>query len=304
MRKGYACINLSLGKDTRVNRGMIKRTFLNKGLDYVSNLAYDNILDMQKIIEWNVQNNITAYRMSSDMFPWFTEYEFEQLPNFDKIHKKLQEIGKYCRENNHRVSFHPGPFNCLASPTDTVVEKTISELDKHSQIMNYLGFKANHNTKINIHVGGAYGDKQKTAVRFCQNFAKLNEDTQKRLTIENDDKESLYTINNLYTLIHKKINIPLVFDYHHHYIHNDGMSEKDALDMAVSTWQVQPTVHFSSSKKLFENIENDNKIKIQAHADFIYKKVNTYGHDLCIIFEAKAKDLSVLKYNESYEISE
>lgn len=302
MRYGYACINLSLD-DVKVNRGMVKRTFLSKGLEYVSELSYKNLIDLEKIIHWNIENGIKAYRMSSDMFPWMSEYNFNDLPNIEKIKEKLKDIGSYCRKNNHRLSYHPGPFNVLGSPKQNVVDNTISELNKHSEIFDLMGFDANHNTKINIHVGGAYGDKLSTTKRFCENYNKLDEHTKNRLTVENDDKESLYTVKDLYDLIHKNIGIPIVFDYHHHTIKNDGMNEKDALDIATSTWKdIEPVVHFSSPKKIYENIENDNKIKMQSHADFIYDKINTYGKDLCIIFESKAKDLSLLKYNEKFNI--
>jgi UV DNA damage endonuclease len=296
MRYGYACINLSLGEKIRVNRGMIKRTFLSKGLNYVSELAYQNILDMQKIVEWNVKNDTLAYRMSSDMFPWFTEYEFKQLPNYEKIVNKLSEIGNYSKKNDLRLSFHPGPFNCLASPTESVVEKTISELEKHSEIMDFMNLEKTPNSKINIHVGGAYGDKKKTAKRFCENWDKLSDNLKSRLTVENDDKSSLFTTKDLYDLIYKNIKIPLVFDYLHHRLKNDGDSEEEALKMAVSTWRGYiPCVHFSSSKKIFENKEGTN-IKEQAHADYIYEEIKTYGEDLCIILESKAKDLAVIKY--------
>ena len=53
---GYACINMGLSnqpKSKRVttNRSMIRRTFLDKGLPYASELALQNCLDLEKIIE-------------------------------------------------------------------------------------------------------------------------------------------------------------------------------------------------------------------------------------------------------------
>ncbi|MFW6009431.1 MAG: UV DNA damage repair endonuclease UvsE [archaeon] len=300
MELGYASINLTLGKDVKVNRGMIKRTFKSKGINYAGELAFKNILDLEKIIKWNIKNNILVYRMSSDMFPWMSEYNIHEIPNFNQIKNKLIEIGNICKCEGHRVSFHPGPFNCLASPTENVVNKTIKELNQHSEIMDIMGFEANHNTKINIHIGGSYKDKEKTAKRFNENFYKLDKNTQKRLTIENDDKLNLYTVKELYDLIYKKIKIPIVFDYHHHLLNSGNLSEEKALYLAISTWNgIKPTFHYSSSKKIYEN--NDNtKIKKQSHADYIYNKINTYGKNFCIILESKAKDLSVLKYKKDY----
>ena len=51
--------------------------------------------------------------------------------------------------------------------------------------------------------------------RFCKNFERLSESVQGRLTVENDDKESMYSVKDL-MYIHERIGIPIVFDYHHH----------------------------------------------------------------------------------------
>ena len=45
MNLGYACINLTLSNNkpkVTTNRSMIKKTFLNKGFDYVSELSLLN----------------------------------------------------------------------------------------------------------------------------------------------------------------------------------------------------------------------------------------------------------------------
>ena len=94
---GYACINMALSypkewgdmpKGTpriTTNRSMIRRTFNERGLEYASALALQNCLDLEKIIEWNEQHDIKFYRMSSDIFPWASEYDFEELPDFEAI---------------------------------------------------------------------------------------------------------------------------------------------------------------------------------------------------------------------------
>ena len=82
--------------------------------------------------------------------------------------------------------------------------------------------------------------------RFCANFKLLPNSVKSRLTIENDDKESMYSVRDL-MYIHDKLGIPIVFDFHHHKFCNGGLSEKDALDLAVSTWpkSIRPVVHYS-----------------------------------------------------------
>ena len=69
MELGYACINSTL-QNTRgitTNRGMRQKTFNEKGLDYVSELALQNVKDLVTIIKWNEEKDIKLFRMSSFM---------------------------------------------------------------------------------------------------------------------------------------------------------------------------------------------------------------------------------------------
>jgi UV DNA damage endonuclease len=131
--------------------------------------------------------------------------------------------------------------------------------------------------------------------RFCENFEKLSDSVRKRLTIENDDKASMYSVKDL-MYIHHKIGIPIVFDYHHHQFCTGDLTEQQALILAVSTWNksgVKPEVHYSESKALHES---DAKIKPQAHSDYITNLPDTYNIDVDIMVEAKAKELAILPF--------
>jgi UV DNA damage endonuclease len=295
MNIGYACINMTLGSQkTKVttNRGMVRKTFDAKGLPYVSELVIQNIKDLSTIIRWNESNGIKFYRMSSDMFPWMSEYNFEDLPNYQTISKLLKDAGDLSKKYNHRLTFHPGPFNVLASPNNDVVIKTISELNKHSQIMDMMGLSTTPYNKINIHVGGVYGDKLSALQRWCDNFHLLDKNTINRTTIENDDKISAYTVKDL-MFIHEQTSVPIVFDYHHHTCHSDGMTHQEALSLATSTWSnnITPIVHVSEPR--------DEK-NFRAHHDYVLTEINTYGYDVDIMMEAKAKELAVLEYNKKF----
>lgn len=295
MKLGYACINMTLGSQKpriTTNRGMIRKTFDSKGLSYVSELVLQNIRDLIEVIKWNHKNGINFYRMSSDMFPWMSEYEFSDLPDYNKIKNLLSGVGKLADDYNQRLTFHPGPFNVLASPSEDVVSKTIVELNKHSQIMDLMGLSTTPYNKINIHVGGVYGDKQSALQRWVDNFKLLDDNTKSRMTIENDDKTSAYTVRDL-MFIHEHTGIPIVFDYHHHTCHPDGMSHQEALEMAISTWStdITPIVHVSEPR--------DEK-KFRAHHDYVLSEVDTYGHDVDIMLEAKAKELALLEYRNKF----
>jgi UV DNA damage endonuclease len=115
-----------------------------------------------------------------------------------------------------------------------------------------------------------------------------------RLTVENDDKGSMYSVKDL-MYIYKKIGIPIVFDYHHHGFCTGDLTEEEALKLAAETWPkgIKQLVHYSESKALHEG---DTKQKPQAHSDYINSLPNTYGLDLDIMVEAKAKELAILPF--------
>lgn len=288
MNLGYACINMSLGKKVTTNRTMIKRTFLEKGLDYVSDCVIQNVADLEKIIDWNEQNGIKMYRMSSDMMPWATEYQFEQLKDWNEIAIILKRCGEKATQYGQRLSFHPGPFNVLVSPKEAVVQNTINDLEVHGRLMDALGLSKTPYNKINIHCNGVYGDKKSAMDRFIDNFKFLSDSVKSRLTIENDDKASMYSVKDL-MYIHNAIKIPIVFDYHHHTFNTGNLSEQDALELAMSTWPkgITPAVHYSESKM---------GSKPQAHSDYIERIPETYGNVVDIMVEAKQKDLAIIKF--------
>jgi UV DNA damage endonuclease len=295
MNLGYACINMTLSKDKiTTNRSMIKKTFLQKGINYCSELALLNVIDMEKIVHWNVQNGIYLFRTSSNVFPWGSEYDLETLPHIDEIKTVLKRIGDYARENGVRLTCHPGPFNVLGSPNPNVIKNTMIDLELHGRVFDMMGLTHSPYNKINIHCNGTYGDKVETLKRWCSNFNLLSDSVKTRLTIENDDKASMYSVKDLMQ-VHECVGIPIVFDYHHHQFCTGDMSEEQALKLAYTTWPdgITPSVHYSESKALHEN---NSKIKMQAHSDYINKLPDTYGLDVDIMVEAKMKELAILPF--------
>ena len=297
MGLGYACINLTLAKNNpkiTTNRSMVKKTFLNKGAIYAGELALQNVKDIIKILEWNLKNNIFLFRISSDIFPWASHYNISNLPQYNEIKDKLLEAGNFAKKNNIRITAHPGPFNVLVSPNENVIKNTFIDLKMHGELFDMMKLEKSVYNKINIHCNGVYGDKKSAMERFCTNYKKLPTSIQSRLTVENDDKETMYSVKDL-MFIHEKIGIPIVFDYHHHKFCTGGLSEKEALKLAISTWpkNIKPVVHYSESKSVHEK---NNKIKLQAHSDYIHNIPNTYGYDLDIMVEAKAKELAIADF--------
>ena len=288
MNIGYACINMQLsypqkygGKEKGVKpittgRSMIKRTFQTKGVDYASEIALANAMDLDKIIDWNIMNGYKFFRITSGLAPWKSEYEWTDLKDLKQIQMYLHSAGVKVDTHGVRITCHPGPFNVLTSPHEHVVENCVGDLTMHGDTFDMMNLTRTPYNKINIHIGGAYGDKESSMERFCKNFDRLPDSVKTRLTVENDDKASMYSVKDLYY---------------------GGLSEKEALEMAMSTWpkDIVPVVHYSESRS---KEQLDESIRPQAHSDYVYDYIDNYGHNIDIMIEAKHKELAVAKYLE------
>ncbi len=317
MQVGYACINQTLGGScdrtfketgsrckscfkclggkakhkTYTNRTCIARTF---DIPSVNQKILDNLDDLLTILRWNESNGIRFMRLSSEIFPFMSHdrlgYAIDDLPSCDIIKSKLRQIGDYATTNAHRLTSHPGPYNVLGSKNPDVVRRAVNELNLHSHIFDLMGFEPSHYNKINIHIGSGAGDHDATIVRFINNFALLDPNCRRRLTLENDDKARMYSVNDLMT-VYESTGIPIVFDYHHHQFCTGGLTEQQALLLAVSTWPngITPVVHYSESRVLEQGGDKPSP----AHSDLCHGPMNLYGQDVDVMIEAKFKELSI-----------
>jgi UV DNA damage endonuclease len=303
-RYGYCCINMTLGegkKENRIttNRSMVKKTFLERGLGYASENALLNAKDLIKVIKWNNDNGIKMYRMSSDIFPWASEYEFPDLPHFEEIRQALLEAGDEAKRCGQRITFHPSPYGVLASVREDVVKNALKDLRQHAEIMDLMGLDQTHFYPINIHVNTTQPTKEEAAERFCNHFHLLSDNVKKRLVVEVDDKKSQFTAVDLYEMVHKKIGVPITFDYLHNKCNPSVHTEQEALALCLSTWPegIPAITHYSDSRRNHE----DPTAKEVAHSDWLYEKIETYGMDFDIELEVKMKEKALLEYNTKIE---
>ena len=296
---GYACINTELRKiGVTTNRGCKAATLKKSGIQYASKLALENAKDLYKTIVWNHQNGINFFRISSDVLPWGSKINIEDYPDYNEIRSVLELAGKFANTHGQRLTTHPGPFNLLASPKEDVVLNTIGDLEMHSKFFDLLNLSESPYNKINIHIGATYGNRESAARTWLTNFKRLSSACRSRLTVENDDKASMFSVKDLYSMIHSEVGVPIVFDYHHHKFCTGELSEQDALELAISTWpkDIVPVTHYSESKSLHEN---DSTIRLQAHSDFITGTINTYGNTIAVMIEAKAKEQALITYKKN-----
>jgi UV DNA damage endonuclease len=289
---GYCCINTGLqSQGITTNRGMIKRTFDNKGIVYASELALANVKDLVKILRWNAEHNVKVFRMGSNILPWASQYDLQDLPNYYQILDELQLAGDIAESTNQRLSFHPDHFVKLGSAKPEVTLNSIRELELHSTIMDLMGLPTSYHSPINIHVGMNFS--QDVIDRWIAAYNKLSDNCKSRLVVENDDKSSGFSVQQLYDNIHTVINIPITFDYFHHEFHPDGLTTEQAAKLAASTWGIHtPLFHYSESKLVNENADCNPR----AHSDYVYGSISDFNMTLDIDLEAKAKEDALLKY--------
>lgn len=299
----YACINTVLSsKKIRCNRRCTKKTLKEKGLFHISRLAQQNLRDLLTILEWNLDNKIMHFRVPEDVFCWFSEYEYENLPEFDIVFSLLEKVGSFCKENQMTLGSHPSQYHVLGSDNENTVEKTIHSLNQQAKMFVMMGLNRPKDLRnINIHLGTTKLGKEKSAIRFLKAWERLADHTKERLTLEEDDKSSMYTIKDLYEMIHVHTGLSLVADCHH-YICNDNnkIPIHESFNLASSTWpkDIDPIAHMSSSKTLEDSNYKGN---MRAHSDYILEAIPVSPtRKTRFELEAKMKEQSVLRYREQF----
>ncbi|MFB5193808.1 UV DNA damage repair endonuclease UvsE [Neobacillus sp. KR4-4] len=256
-----------------------------------------NLNHTLRMLYYNLAHELELYRMSSSIVPLATHPEV----NWDFVtpfRTEWLEIGELVKKKKLRVSFHPNQFTLFTSPQTKITENAVVDMRYHYRMFEAMGLE--QEGLINIHIGGAYGDKQKTLPRFHQNLTTLPAPIKQVMTLENDDK----TYNAEETLAAcEKEAIQFVFDYHHHMANLSKTSLEELLPRIFRTWEHGhgphgiPKVHISSPK---------NEKEFRSHADFVdpefimpfLNMVREIGADVDFMIEAKAKDQAALKLIE------
>ncbi|HQR08628.1 MAG TPA: UV DNA damage repair endonuclease UvsE [Gemmatales bacterium] len=260
-------------------------------LEKINGLCLVNAESLHAALEYCVNNAIGCFRVLSQILPLKTHpqhrYEMADLPQGKEIVQLFRRCGQFVRKHKLRTCLHPDQFVVLNSPRAEVVETSIAELEYHGELAEWI-----HADVINIHGGGAYGNKAKALDDFARNFSKLSKRVTKRLTLENDDK--IYTPSDLLPLC-QSLKIPLVYDVHHHRCHPDDTTEEHATHKAMTTWDREPMFHISSP------LEGWKGPKPLRHHDYIDPAdFPSFWVPLALTVEveAKAKELAVLRMKE------
>jgi UV DNA damage endonuclease len=240
---------------------------------------------------------IGAFRVSSPLFPLYTHpevgYRLEELPEVEAICATLARVKTFKQAHKLRLSFHPDQFTLLSSPRPEVTAAALRDLEYQAMLADLIGAEV-----LNIHGGGVYGDKLSALSRLAVQIAELPQAIRRRLTLENDDQS--YTVRDLLPLC-EKLQVPLVYDVHHHRCNPDGLSIAEATRLCRQSWQRvgrEAYFHLSSPKYGWQG-------QLRPHADYIDPAdfpAEWLNLDATIDVEAKAKELALVRLQKALKL--
>ena len=235
-----------------------------------------------------MNNGILFFRIASDLIP-FGSHPVMNYTWQDHFKERFQAIGNYIKNNDIRITMHPGQYTVLNSLKDKVYENSVKELLYHKDILELLGL--DNTAKIISHVGGVYGDKQKSMTRFVDRYNSLNERIKQCHVIENDDKS--FNIKDCLA-INEQTGIPVIFDIYHHECNTTNENIQDVLRKVIKTWKSKdglPIIHYSSEHPLKGKCRHADSIDLD-HFKFFIETTKNFDFDVMI--EIKNKENSTL----------
>lgn len=300
---GLCCLNLTLRNEKETifcSRTMTQKYIKLKGIEELKRRITLNCQDLIKMIQWNEENGIKVFRISSNILPHKTNPNVENY-SFDFIKELLAKAGNLAKKYNQRITMHPGQYNVVGTPNPKMFQKTINDLSYQATVLDLMGM--GNDSVMVVHGGGIYGDKEKTKERWCSQYQLLPQNVKKRLVLENCEK--CFSIEDCLD-ISNKINIPVVFDTHHYecYIklHPSEKLENPEyyIPLILETWYrrgIKPKFHVSEQGIGRCGHHSDY---IETIPQYLIDIPNKYKTHIDIMIEAKKKELAIFKLYKKY----
>jgi UV DNA damage endonuclease len=281
---GYPCINTSIQRHHSSTFRLASYSEMR-----LNQTVRDNLAHLEKILKFNVENRLLFFRISSDLVP-FASHPICKFNWIDHFKSEFKHLGEYIKTNNIRISMHPDQFVILNSSNEKVTHNSINELKYHCDILDAMDL--DQTAKIQIHVGGVYGDKPRAIKKFIECYSTLSEAIKKRIAIENDDH--LFNLKDCLE-IHQQTGIPIIFDnFHHECFNYSKESIIQAIKKASLTWKVKdglPMLDYSSQSKGERKGKHATTLDPLLFCKFI---METQRLDFDLMLEIKDKEKSAL----------
>ena len=288
MRIGYACINTAL--DCRASRTFRLASYSEERL---RETVAQNLQCLEEILLWNMRHGVMFFRITSDLVP-FGSHEVNTYAWQNEFRAEFARIGAQIRDLGMRVSLHPGQYTLLNALRPDVVESSIADLQYHVDLFDLMGLDRTH--KVQIHVGGVYGDRAASLERFVAAYRGLPQEIRARLVIENDER--LYGLEDCLALA-DELGVPVVFDVFHHSILNNGEELAPAVERVARTWREEDgglIIDYSDQEPDARVGAHSTTIDVASFQAFVAKLPT---RDVDVMLEVKDKQASVLKLQEA-----
>jgi UV DNA damage repair endonuclease len=248
-------------------------------------------------------------RITSDILQAYTHPQYrdfyKQGDVLNYMERAFAAVGNFAREQDVRLSFHPGQFTVLASENPGIVENSIEEFEYHADMARMMGYGQQfQDFKINVHISGKRGPD---GIRAA--YSRLSPEARNCITLENE--ENSWGLDD--TLLLSDI-IPTVLDIHHHWIREASYIQPDdpRIQMILDSWRgVRPTMHYSVSREDYlvdhpTDILPDynkliatghKKLKLRAHSDMYWNTACnqwalSFNDKFDLMCEAKCKNVA------------
>lgn len=298
VRLGYASVNNTLNLSTSkvITYSKFTQTNNYKILDTTIKNNLDSLI---QILKYNAKNNIHFYRISSSLIPLAThpKVQFDYLDNYQTYYDKIARI---INDTQMRVDIHASNYCILNSTNQEVQELSIKSLEYYYNLLKSMEITL---PLIVVHIGSSTNGKEQSIERFIHTINTLPKYLKVSLAIENDDK--IFNLEDTIK-ISKKLNLPIVLDYHHH-LCNHINDINDYLEDIINSWNDKRIkMHFSSPKDNKNPYAHNDYIDVDKFINFL-SILKNYNRDIDIMLEAKAKDEALcrlvreLKYKTNYK---
>ena len=284
MKVGYPCVNRGIGCTASSTFRLASYSD-----DRLLHTLQNNLGCLKKILDFNLSHRLLFFRISSDTVP-FASHPVCRFDWKTRFRPELKKLGNFTKAHGMRISMHPDQFVLINALKKDVVANSIRELEYHAVLMDGMGLGTT--AKIQIHVGGTYGNKRDSIKRFVERYRSLDKALQKRLVVENDDR--LYSLADCLG-INKETGIPVLFDIFHHECLNNGEHIREALEQAAATWKKRdglPMVDYSAQKKGHRKGTHAESLPTARFRRFLKE---SQGLDFDLMLEIKDKEKSALK---------
>ncbi|WNS76504.1 UV DNA damage repair endonuclease UvsE [Bacillus sp. DTU_2020_1000418_1_SI_GHA_SEK_038] len=255
-------------------------------------IALSNLHNTLRLLKHNAASDIHFYRLTSRLIPLANHEELLDWNYIKPLKEPLREIGDFAKTHNIRIDFHPDHFVLINSKKKDILKNSISTLKLHYLLLKAMGIDPTH--RCVMHVGGNYKETDMSLERFVDNWMDVPKKIQKMIMLENDDTS--FTLEDTLYLC-EKLNIPLVFDYHHHLAYHQDPNWETNWDRVVGTWRDSPLpikMHISSPKSAKAFRHHSDYVDIDMFFRFLNVIRGSVPQIDCMI-EAKRKDEALFK---------